>query len=215
MFVFFDLDGTLSDPWHGINNCLRHAFDRLGIELDPGIRLESYIGPPLHQTFRQLCGDEKLAEQALALYRERYARSGIYENQIYDGIEDCLARLADSNTVNYVVTSKATIFSRQIVQHFGIDDHFKVVYGSNLDGSLADKTELIAHILEQEDVDPRNTVMIGDRKFDIIGARNHGIRSIGVLWGYGEEQELREAGADGICGHPRELAQQLFGPGTR
>ncbi len=210
-FVFFDLDGTLSDPWHGIVNCMRFALERLGIPIGDEAELRSFIGPPLQQSFRKICHDEDTAERALALYRERYGRIGVYENRLYEGIEDCLDALAASATVNYVVTSKATVFSEKIVEHFGIDHHFKVVYGSNLDGSLADKTELIAHILEREKVDPEDTVMIGDRKFDMIGAGNHGIRSIGVLWGYGDEQELREAGADEVCSHPQQLEQCLFG----
>lgn len=209
-FVFFDLDGTLSDPWHGIVNCMRYALQRLGIAVGDETALRSYIGPPLRQSFREICADDDLGDRALALYRERYGRIGIYENRLYQGIEDCLDELAQSATVNYVVTSKPTVFSEKIIEHFGIDHHFEAVYGSELDGSLADKTELIAHILQREAVDPRDTVMIGDRKFDMIGARNHGIRSIGVLWGYGEEQELRAAGADDICSHPHQLRQYLF-----
>ncbi len=210
-FIFFDLDGTLSDPWHGIVNCMRHALEQLDIAIENEDELRAYIGPPLHQSFREICGDEELAQEALALYRERYGHTGIYENRLYDGIESCLDELAASASVHYVVTSKPTVFSQQIVEHFRVDHHFKAVYGSNLDGSLADKTELIAHILEREAVDPRDTVMIGDRKFDIIGASNHGIRSIGVLWGYGGEQELREAGADDLCEHPRQLRRCLLG----
>ncbi len=211
MHVFFDLDGTLSDPWHGIMNCLAHAFDSLEIEIDENTDLRACIGPPLHETMRRLCADDDLAAAALALYRERYGRIGIYENRIYEGIEDCLEGLVANESVNFVVTSKPTVYSRQIVEHFGIDHHFAQVYGSNLDGTLADKSELIAFILERERIDPRECIMIGDRKFDIIGAKSHGIRSIGVLWGYGNEAELRDAGADALCSHPRHLYRLLPG----
>jgi phosphoglycolate phosphatase len=210
MYVFFDLDGTLTDPKEGILACLRFALSSLHIEIDETFNLETYIGPPLRDTLRQLCENDGLAEQAIDFYRERFSRIGLYENRLFDGIEECLESLAGKTRSNYVVTSKLTVFSIRIVEHFNIHEHFKVVYGSNPDGSLGDKTELLAHVLKSEGIDSRDCVMIGDRMFDIIGARNHGIRSIGVLWGYGSEQELREAGADSICETPGHLHDHIF-----
>ncbi len=210
MYVFFDLDGTLTDPKEGIVACIEYALSSLNIEIDDNVRLEAFIGPPLRETFRQLCGDDRLVETAVSLYRERFSDTGIYENRLYDGIEECLQGLVGKVRSNYVVTSKPTGFSERIVEHFNISDHFEVVYGSHLDGSLGDKTELLAHVLSSEEIRPEEAVMIGDRKHDVIGARNHGIRSIGVLWGYGSEQELREAGADSICSNPHQLHEHIF-----
>jgi phosphoglycolate phosphatase len=210
MYVFFDLDGTLTDPKEGIVACIRFALSSLNIEIDEDVKLETFIGPPLRDTFRQLCENEILAEKAVNLYRERFSNTGLYENRLYDGIEECLESLIGKVRSNYVVTSKPTGFSERIVEHFNISEHFEVVYGSNLDGSLGDKTELLAHVLNSEGINPEDAVMIGDRKFDVIGAKNHGIRSIGVLWGYGSEQELREAGAESICENPLQLHDHIF-----
>lgn len=212
MQVLFDLDGTLTDPREGIVNCIRHALSALKIEIDEGIDLTSFIGPPLRDTFRTLCADDEIAETAVAVYRQRFSTIGLFENRLYDGIETCLQALVDAGVSNYVVTSKPTLYSRRIVEHFGLNEYFKVVYGSNLDGSLADKTQLIRHVIETENIAATDAVMIGDRKFDVIGANNHGMRCIGVLWGYGSERELRDAGALSLCRRPGELQEHIFAP---
>ena len=210
MYVFFDLDGTLTDPKEGILGCIKFALSSLNIGIDENVELKTFIGPPLRDTFQHLCENDILAEKAVSLYRERFSSIGLYENHLYDGIKECLESLVGKVRSNYVVTSKPTGFSERIVEHFNISDHFEVVYGSNLDGSLGDKTELLAHVLSSEGINPEDSVMIGDRKYDVIGARNHGIRSIGVLWGYGSELELREAGADSICENPLHLHDHIF-----
>jgi phosphoglycolate phosphatase len=210
MHVFFDLDGTLTDPKEGIFACIRYALSRLNIVIESEINFESYIGPPLKHTFKTLCGDEEVAENALVFYRERFSTVGLFENRLYDGIHECLEQIVDKADSIHVVTSKPTIYSQRIIEHFNLAQYFKVVYGSNLDGSLSDKTELLHHVLEREDILPQNAVMIGDRKFDITGASNNGIESLGVLWGYGSEQELIDAGANGLCGHPNEIYLKLF-----
>ncbi len=210
MHVLFDLDGTLTNPQEGFVNCIRFALTKLGIEIDAGTRLESYIGPPLHSTFGKLCGDESSAEHAISLYRERYSSTGLFENHLYEGIAECLNQLTPVADSIHVVTSKPTIFSRRIIEHFDLEQYIDVVYGSNLDGSLSDKTELLAYVLENEKILPQNAVMIGDRRFDMIGANNHGIRALGVLWGFGSEEELRSAGADELCAHPDEIYQRIF-----
>ena len=208
--VFFDLDGTLTDPREGMVNCFEYALERLGIEVDPTVRLETFIGPPLHDSFRELCGGEARVEEAVACYRERFATLGLYENRVYDGIPQALAALAGKAASIHVVTSKPTPFAIRIVEHFAIDHHFDAVYGSHLDGRLGDKIELIADVLAREGIEPARAVMIGDRKFDMLGAKNHGIRALGVLWGYGTKEELLAAGADALCEHPREIHAQLF-----
>jgi phosphoglycolate phosphatase len=210
MHVFFDLDGTLTDPREGIVACIQYALSSLEIEVDRNINLESFIGPPLLETFRQLCGDDRLAEKAVALYRERFSDIGLYENFLYDGIAGCLDKLKAQVQSIFVVTSKPTVYSKRIVEHFDIQKYFRTVYGSNLDGSLVDKTELLEYVLKSERIDPLDAIMVGDRKFDIIGAKHHGIKTVGVSWGYGSIRELQDAGADSICHHPDELYEHIF-----
>ena len=210
MHILFDLDGTLTDPKVGIIACFQFALSRLGIEIDPKIKLESYIGPPMRAAFKELCGGEAYVEQAVALYRERFSTIGLFENQVYDGIPECLEQLTCKADSIHVVTSKPTVYSERIIEHFNLKKYFKVVYGSHLDGSLSDKTELLEYVLSNENIQPQNAVMIGDRKFDMIGAKNHGIRALGVLWGYGTEEELQRAGADGLCRHPKEIHDKIF-----
>ncbi len=210
MHILFDLDGTLTDPKIGIIACIRFALSKLDIEIDKDINLESFIGPPLRDTFRELCGNDEIAENAVSIYRERFSTKGLFENQVYDGIPECLNRLIEKADSIHVATSKPTIYSERIIEHFDLSRYFNLVYGSNLDGSLSDKTDLLRHIIESEDLLPGHTVMIGDRSFDIIGAKNHGIRAIGVLWGYGTEDELSNAGADGLCNHPDEIYDKVF-----
>jgi len=210
MHILFDLDGTLTDPKIGVIACIRFALSKLDIEIDKDIDLESFIGPPLRDTFRELCGNDEIVENAVSIYRERFSTKGLFENQVYDGIPECLNRLIEKADSIHVATSKPTIYSERIIEHFDLSRYFNLVYGSNLDGSLSDKTDLLSHIIESEDLLSKNTVMIGDRSFDIIGAKNHGIRAIGVLWGYGTEDELSNAGADGLCNHPNEIYDKIF-----
>jgi len=210
MNVFFDLDGTLTDPKQGFIKSVRFALSELSIEFDPDINFESYIGPPLHDTFRKLCGDSHSTETAISLYRERYAEIGLYENELYEGITECLGQIFGTAESIHVATSKPTVFSKRIIEHFELDQYVNVVFGSNLDGSLSDKTELLEHALKHQGIEPQNAVMIGDRRFDMIGAKNHGIRALGVLWGYGSEEELKNAGADEVCAHPKEVYDHIF-----
>ena len=210
MHILFDLDGTLTNPKEGIVACIQYALSALDIAIDENKNLETCIGPPLRDSFRELCRNEQLAEKAVELYRERFSTVGLYENYLYDGIEESLGELIEKTESICVVTSKPTVYSKRIVEHFGINKYFKFVYGSNLDGSLGDKTELLEHVIKTERIDPLEATMIGDRKFDIIGAKNHGIRAIGVSWGYGTKLELQEAGADSICNHPGALSEHIF-----
>jgi phosphoglycolate phosphatase len=183
----------------------------MDVEIDADIRLESYIGPPLRDTFRSLCGDDSDVEAAVGFYRERFATIGLFENRVYDGIPLCLEQLRASVETIHLATSKPRIYAEQIIQHFGLERYFDVIYGSELDGRLDDKTELINHILKREKLNAVNTVMIGDRSFDVVGARNNNVRAIGVLWGYGSEAELDLAGAHRVCNHPAELSDHLGG----
>lgn len=163
----------------------------------------------MRDAFRELCGGEDV-ERAVELYRERFSDIGLYENRVYDGIRECLQQLTGKTDSIHVVTSKPTVYSERIVEHFGLRRFFGAVYGSHLDGSYSDKTELLQQVLESEKIPPARAVMIGDRKFDMIGAKNHGIRALGVLWGYGTRQELETAGADALCAHPAEIPGRIF-----
>lgn len=205
--LLFDLDGTLTDPRPGIVGCIRHALDRLGAPCPEDDALATFIGPPLRRTFATLLAttDAGRIEAAMGLYRERFGRSGLYENRVYDGIRAMLDEVRGRGAVAYVVTAKPTVYAERIVRHFALDHHFARVYGVELDGRFDDKAELLAHVLARERLPPDGAVMIGDRAADMVAARACGVRGIGVLWGYGSEQELREAGADRLCADPLEL----------
>jgi phosphoglycolate phosphatase len=212
MHLLFDLDGTLTDPKQGILGCIRHALQALDIEIDPDTPLEPCIGPPLRDSFRRLCGADSSVERieaAVSLYRERFSTLGLFENRVYDGIPQCLQALRASVDTLHLATSKPAVYAHRIVEHFGLEQHLDGVYGSELDGRLGDKTELIKHIVDCENLQLEKTVMIGDRSFDVIGARNNRVLAIGALWGYGTADELRQAGADYLCASPRELPDLL------
>ena len=212
MHLLIDLDGTLTDPARGIVGCIRHALEALGIAVAPGERLERFIGPPLRDSFRELCGtacDDAYIERAVALYRERFGTVGLFENEVYDGVPQCLAQLRQRVDTMHLATSKPAVYARRIVAHFELDRFLDGIYGSELDGRLGDKAELIAHILDRESFDAAATVMIGDRRHDVIGARANRVRAIGVLWGYGSREELEQAGADLLCRAPPDLPHQL------
>ena len=212
--IFFDLDGTLTDPREGIINSIRHALLGLGHEPPPERELEYYIGPPLRDGFATLLQtrDAAIIDQAIRLYREHFTETGMYENIPYLGMDGLLARLNSAGRALYVVTSKPAVFAVQIGRHFALDRYFKTIYGSELDGRLAAKTELIAHVLRTEGIAAEDTVMIGDREHDIKGARANGVRSLGVLWGYGSLEELERAGPDAICRNLSELEAALAEP---
>ena len=209
MNLLFDLDGTLTDPREGILASLRHALAALSIEIVDDGRLENCIGPPLRDALANLYLEPGQIELAVRHYRARFDGIGWRENRVYDGIGECLELLRSRGHRCFVATSKPTIFADRIIDHFGLAGFFEHVYGSELDGRRGDKTELLDWIRRQEGIDPVDTVMIGDRKFDVIGAASHGIRAIGVLWGYGSADELRAAGPVTLCRHPSELPPLL------
>jgi phosphoglycolate phosphatase len=200
MDLLFDLDGTLTDSARGITLCLRHALLALGRPAPPLEDLRHYVGPPLRATFADLLATDERAviEAAVAHYRERFSAVGLYENEPYRDVPEGLATLREAGHRLWVVTSKPEPYARRIVEHFGLALLFRGVYGSELSGERADKTELIAHVLGSEQLDPARTRMIGDRAEDIRGGRANGTGTIGVLWGYGSEAELRKAEPDVI-----------------
>jgi len=203
--ALFDLDGTLTDPESGITRSIAHALDGLGAEV-PGVEaLRRWIGPPLHRSFADYLGSAERADDALRLYRERFSTVGLYENEVYEGIVEALNTIGQSTARMLVVTSKPTVFARKIIDHFELDAYFDAVHGSELDGTHGDKTELLAHVLDAEKVAPHAATMIGDRRYDMAAAKQHDVRGIGVLWGFGDRDELAAAGADHICVSVSEL----------
>lgn len=212
-YILFDLDGTLTDPKLGITSSVQYALRALGIEEPSLDKLEPFIGPPLTDSFREFygLGGERLAT-AIDKYRERFATQGIFENEIYPGIPQMLADLKAKDKLLAIASSKPTLFVEQILEHFEIRKYFDHVVGSNMDGTRGTKEEVVEETLRQmltvemTPAQKRDAVaMVGDRKFDIEGARAHGITSVGVLFGYAPEGELEEAGADYIVNSVRSL----------
>ena len=214
-YLLFDLDGTLTDPKIGITTCVQYALKSYGIEEPDLDKLEPFIGPPLKDSFMQFYGmDEKQAEAAIEKYRERFRDTGIFENKIYKGVPAMLRTLKAKGMSLAVASSKPTVFVKRILEHFHIEQYFDVVVGSELDGRLGTKTEVVQEALRQLFPDGQirrdEVYMIGDRKFDVEGARNVRVESIGVAYGYGSMEELKEAKADYIVRSVPELEQFLL-----
>jgi len=209
--IFFDLDGTLTDPKPGITRSIQYALQKLE---HPAIPTEDEltwcIGPPLRASFVRLLGADHSADHAVAFYRERFSDVGLYENGVYDGIREVLTFLGAAGHRLFVATSKPHVYAERIVEHFGLRDHFERVFGSELDGTRVDKSDLLAYALQETSVDPARTVMIGDRSHDMVGARNNGMTGIGVLYGYGSRAELLEAGAQRVCATPGAILDCVF-----
>ncbi len=203
--LLIDLDGTLSDPADGITLCLQYALEKLGRTPPAREKLLRFIGPPLLDNMLELLGEEKLAQKGVELDRARFSTKGLFENRVYPGIPETLSALRQRGHELYVATSKPQVFAERVLDHFGLRDSFAGVYGPELDGTRNHKPELIAYALEREALDPAETWMIGDRLHDIRGARANGLRSIGVLWGFGSREELLDAGATALVAQPEEI----------
>ena len=199
--VLFDLDGTLTDPGIGITNSVAYALEKSGADVPERTSLYRFIGPPLLESFQRFCGfSEEEARQAIRYYREYFQEKGIWENRVYDGMEEFLEGLRDSGRMLLVATSKPEPFARQIMEHYHLAEYFAYVGGSGLDETRTDKAEVIAYVLEVAGVtDKSHALMVGDREHDIIGAKKNGLDSAGVLYGYGSREELEAAGADYIA----------------
>jgi phosphoglycolate phosphatase len=203
----FDLDGTVTDPKKGIVNSVLYALEKVGIEELHVSELDSFIGPPIQQSFVERYNmNEGEVERAVFYFREYLKQRGLLENSVYEGIPNLLKQLKDTGNRLFIATLKPTIFARQVIEHFQLTNYFEDIIGSNLNGTRIKKEEIIAHILQQnEGLNKEEVVMIGDRKHDIIGANHNGIASIGVLYGYGSENELIEVSATHIAKDIEEL----------
>ena len=208
--VLFDLDGTLTDPAEGITNALMHAQRRLGRAVSPREQLFVFIGPPLIEMFMSEWGLTRAeADQALVYYREHFSTKGLFENVPYPGIGDCLADLRAAGLRLFVATSKPEPLSLRILEHFELLQYFEAVAGSTLDEQRTKKGEVIAYALDTYHLDPAETVMVGDRKHDVEGARENGLPCIGVLYGYGSRAELTAAGAAALVADLQSLSALL------
>lgn len=209
--ILFDLDGTLTEPKIGITKSIQYALRRFGINEENLDNLEPFIGPPLLKSFMEFYNlSESDAKKAVEYYRERFSTVGLYENAVYPGIPEMLEELCNKKVKLIVATSKPTVYSVKILEHFDLYQYFDTVIGSNLDGTRVEKGEVIEAVLnELKDVDRQMTIMVGDRKYDVIGARENGLKVISVAYGYGSFEELREAQPDYIVTSVKELHELL------
>lgn len=214
-YLLFDLDGTLTEPKVGITKSVAYALKSYGIEVEDLDSLCKFIGPPLKESFMIYYGfDSDKAEEAVERYREYFRPHGIYENELYAGVDELLKGLKEVGKTLILATSKPTVFAEMILEHFGLRTFFDLVIGSELNGDRVNKDEVIACVLEQAGITDRSqAVMIGDRENDIIGAKKNGLDSIGVLYGHGSRAELEESGADHIVETVAELEKFLTNNG--
>ncbi len=205
--ILFDLDGTLTDPFEGITNSVAYSLLSYGIEVEDKSELKRFIGPPLFASFEKYYGFSKeKAIEAVEKYREYFRDKGIFENRLYDGTVELLNKLKQKGKKIVLATSKPEAFALRILKFFRIEQYFDTVVGSTMDGSLINKGDIIRVALEKIGApDKKYCVMIGDRSHDIIGAKQNGIDSIGVLYGYGSREELREARPDYIAENFEEI----------
>jgi phosphoglycolate phosphatase len=209
--VLFDLDGTLTASGPGILASVRYALTELDRPIPPPAALDTFIGPPLLDSFRAVCGmDDTQAQEAIAAYRVYYGHSGQFENSVYAGIPEALGALQDAGCVLAVATSKAEPYARSILDHFGLSQSFAEIVGSELDGRRTLKADVIAEVLRRLDRPADSAVMIGDRSHDVLGATATGMPCLGALWGYGSAAELTSAGAAHLVDTPADLVTALL-----
>ncbi len=203
--LLFDLDGTLIDSAVGITRCVAHALEQMGEPVPPQAELRRWIGPALRDSFGPLLGDDHRTEQAVQHYRDRFETHGWAEHEVYDGIGDVVAALSAAGHRLAVVTAKNEPHARKIIAHLPFGDRFEDIIGATPCGRLSHKPELIGEAFARLGLSEGDIWMIGDRHMDIDGANHHGIGSVGVLWGFGGEAELRAAGATHLVSRPADL----------
>jgi phosphoglycolate phosphatase len=206
--LFFDLDGTLSNNLVGIARCLNYGLANLGYRTLTHAEVLPFVGPPFRESLPRHFPDIDV-ERALMLYRERYDTHGWLENDLYEGIADSIRGLYTHGYTIALCTSKPRIFAERIVEHFGLTRYFNGIHGPELDGRFDKKSDLLVHLLQQYKVAPEHAIMIGDRNKDIEAARHAGTHSLGVLWGFGDRNELQAAGAARIIETPSQLLHTI------
>ncbi|MBR6744498.1 MAG: HAD family hydrolase [Clostridia bacterium] len=213
--ILFDLDGTLTDSAEGIVNSVVYALERKGVPYASKQALRRFVGPPLQDAFRDYCGfSEEEAKDAVRLFREYFTEKGIYENAVYEGVPEMLRSLCKAGFRLAVATSKPEAFAKQILERFDLAKYFTVIAGASMDGT--DKPTVIRQALSRLHTEPSfRALMVGDREHDIFGAKEVGIASLGVLYGYGSEEELKEAGAAYLADSPSAIVSHcLQSPGV-
>jgi phosphoglycolate phosphatase len=210
--ILFDLDGTLTDPCEGITNSYIYAVNKLNLTEDNPASIKNYIGAPLHSYFELKHGFIKTDElmTGVKYYRKYYGEKGLFECRLYDGISSLIEQLYTNGKYVFLITSKPSFYAEKILQHFKLLKYFKEIFGSDLDAFNKSKEELIQNLFNEHSIDRDSAVMIGDRKFDVIGAKHHGIDSIGVTYGYGSEEEIKEAEPDYTANSIREINDILL-----
>ncbi|WP_271495216.1 HAD family hydrolase [Enterococcus sp. 5H] len=209
--ILFDLDGTITNSAEGIIQAVLFAVKQLGLKTPNEEQLYSFIGPPLADSFEKLYGlNDQEVEKAVAYYREYYQKKGIFESHVYKGIPEVLASLKEKGCQLYLATSKPEIYAKQILNHFNLTHYFKGIYGASLDGKRSKKGDVIQYALKEANIlNLKETIMIGDRSHDILGAKENDLASIGVLYGFGNQSELEIAGASYIVSTPTEIISLL------
>lgn len=212
-YILFDLDGTLTNSELGITKSVQHALKKFGIEVEDRTVLRPFIGPPLGESFQVYYGMSKEeSERAIEYYRERFSVKGLYENEVYEGVEKMLQDLKESGKKLILATSKPEKFTMLILEYFDLLKYFDFVAGATMDGSRGEKADVIRYALEISGIEDKSeAIMVGDRKFDILGAKENGLASIGVLYGFGDREELTEAGADYIVEKAEDIVKVLHG----
>ena len=206
--VLFDLDGTLTDSGEGIINSAIPALEHFGLPIPSREEMRVFVGPPLHETFQRFGVPADKTEEAIRVYRSRYIPTGMFENTPYSGIKELLQTLKKENYTLYVATSKPEEMSVTILERFGLAPYFDRICGASTDTSRSTKDAVIAYLLEQSGA-KEDMVMVGDTKYDVLGAKAHGIPAIGVSWGYGNAEEMEEAGAIGIADTMEQLLELI------
>lgn len=206
-YILFDLDGTITDSGEGITKSVQYALKYFDIDVEKLEDLNKFIGPPLKDSFKKFYDfDDEKAELGLKKYREYYAKKGIFENSLYDGVVDVLEDLKKNNKTIILATSKPEVYAKQILEYFKVDKYFTFAAGSDFEETRVKKGEVIKYALEEAKIsDLSKVVMVGDREHDIIGAKENNIKSIGVLYGYGDVVELTQARAEYIAKTPKEI----------
>ena len=209
--VLFDLDGTLTDSGHGITNSVSYALKKFGVENPEPAILYKFVGPPLVQSFQRYYGfSEEKARLAVAYYREYYTDKGIYENEVYEGVEELLIKIQASGRKLVLATAKPEKFAKIVLEHFDLAKYFDLIAGASMDEIRSQKSEVIAYALEKFGIqESSQVVMVGDREDDVKGAKQNGIDCIGVLYGYGDKEELSGAGADYLAETPGDVLKFL------
>lgn len=206
--IFFDLDGTIINSCEGVTKSVAYALGKMGIAVPEQKVLETFIGPPLLDSLMNTISlSKEKGKEAILIYREYYESKGVYQNILYPDIVTVLSRLHEMGKRLFVVTSKPELYARDILRQFKIDIFFENVFGASMDRKLSEKEQIIAKAIEniEPKINPLSTLMVGDRKFDILGAKAHALKSCAVLYGFGSKEELTKAGADYLVSNALEI----------